>query len=137
MHCISEGIIRRELSPDNIIVRASDFRCVLTEFELAKLGEQVPTVSAGDWPTDMYRAPEVVTGDIDTRADIYSWCRIATHLLVGELPAIGCELENLEHLQLPPGLERVIADGLSIFRDARPACIAEIIAAIREWRPQS
>lgn len=132
----SVGIIRRELSPDNIIVRAIDFRCVLTEFELAKLGEQVPTVSHGGWPTDMYRAPEVVTGDIDTTADIYSWCRIATHLLACELPAIGSELETLKQLQLPPGLTSLIADGLSIFRDARPACIAEIIAAIREWSPK-
>lgn len=130
----SEGIIRRELSPNNIIVRASDFRCVLTEFELAKLGEQVPTVSDGDWPTDMYRAPEVITGDIDTRADIYSWCRVAIHLLLGELPEIGCELGQLE---LPDDLKRFIANGLVVFRDKRPTSMKEVIEQLLEWRPLS
>jgi len=53
-------IVRRELAPRFIILRATDGSPVLTDFELAKLLEGRPTVSPkGGWPDDPYRATEV------------------------------------------------------------------------------
>ena len=54
LHCA--GVVFRELAPCRVLIAADDGRAVLTDFELAKLMDNVPSVS-GDWPTDPYRAP--------------------------------------------------------------------------------
>lgn len=53
------GVIRRELTPHSVLLREKDDQPILTDLELAKLTERVPTVSPDEWPDDPYRAVEV------------------------------------------------------------------------------
>jgi len=64
-------VIRRELSPQSVLLCESSDRPILTDMELAKVVASGPTVSPDEWPDDPYRAPEV-TGDapLDVRADV-------------------------------------------------------------------
>lgn len=121
------NIILRELSPATIIIRASDRQAILTEFELAKLLDYNATVSPGKWPESSgYRAIDATSDDVDHRADIYSWGRIATHMLLGRLPDSGSEMSELEKLDLPAQLLSFVSQTLSPLRDGRPDSFAEL-----------
>ena len=94
MHGIGEGlqalhvakIIRRELAPRFIILRAKDGAPVLTDFELAKLLEGRPTVAPkGGWPDDPNQATEVSgEGKQHEKYDVpFSWCARGFRHLAG------------------------------------------------------
>jgi serine/threonine protein kinase len=124
------GIIRRELSPQTILLAAN--RVVLTEFELAKLLDGSPTVSTDEWPVDPYRAPEAGADDVDARADIYSWARLTLHMFVGTLPAEGQELKVLRDAQLSKSLSTLLQQSLAVSRRSRPSNMNDVLAALSE-----
>ncbi|TWU62648.1 Serine/threonine-protein kinase C [Crateriforma conspicua] len=128
-----QGIIRRELNPTTIIIRNSDRRAILTEFELAKLIDRGPTVSTDDWPVDPYRAGEADADDVDVRTDIYSWARIGIHALIGALPEIGQEQSALEQIAIPSMVRDCLASSAAVFRSERPSSMGDIIPVIEEW----
>ena len=55
-------IILRELTPGGVILAEPDQHVVLTDFELAKLTDDYPTVSEDEWNDNDYRAPEIGAG---------------------------------------------------------------------------
>lgn len=128
-----QGIIRRELNPTTIMIRRSDGRGILTEFELAKLIDRGPTVSTDDWPVDPYRAGEADADDVDIRADVYSWARIGIHGLVGQLPEIGQEESALNEIELPSSVRDCLGKSAAVFRSDRPNSIDHVIDIVREW----
>jgi serine/threonine protein kinase len=128
------GIVRRELNPATIVIRNSDGRAILTEFELAKLIDRGPTVSTGEWPVDPYRAGEADADDIDVRADIYSWARIAIHALAGHLPEIGSEQSTLDEIDLPSAVRECLTMSAAVFRSDRPDSIDAVVPVIEGWR---
>ncbi len=127
------GIVRRELTPATILIRNSDGRAILTEFELAKLIDRGPTVSTDEWPVDPYRAGEADADDVDVRADIYSWARIGVHALTGELPEVGQEESALKQSPLPELVHECLLRAASVFRSERPATIGEVIPVVEAW----
>jgi serine/threonine protein kinase len=109
-HLHKAEVLRRELSPRFIILRADDFP-ILTDFELGKLFAGSRTVSNGAWQEDPYRAPEVETGEIrpdDYRADLYSWGRIAVRLLAGRLPAAGKDGLAMQEVKVPKEVGQMV-----------------------------
>lgn len=127
------GIVRRELNPATVLVRHSDGRAILTEFELAKLIDRGPTVSTDEWPADPYRAGEADADDVDVRADVYSWARIGIHTAVGELPEIGREEAALEQIEIPSSVRDCLISSAAVFRSDRPDSMAAIIPIIEGW----
>jgi serine/threonine-protein kinase len=93
LHCLYEyGIVRRDLSPDDILLREGDNAVVLTDLELAKVLEGRPTVAPADWweRDNPLRAPEIGSpDDTDARVDLYSWGRLFLRLLGGRLMSAG------------------------------------------------
>ncbi|MCA9034554.1 MAG: protein kinase [Planctomycetaceae bacterium] len=130
----SQNIVRRELSPQTILVRESNSDVVLTEFELAKLLDGSPTVSSSDWPVDPYRAPEATTDEIGRQADIYSWGRIAIELLVGELPPKGAEQARLTKVKLPKRVETMLLKCVSVNWRSRPKNFDAILRVLDSWK---
>lgn len=126
-------IVRRELKPDSILI-TPDGTVVLTEFELAKLLDGSPTVSDKAWPVDPYRAPEVGSDDVDQRADVYAWGRLAVELLTGTLPAIGTESQLLKTARLSKPLTTMLQKCVSISRKARPDSLRDVIPMIQAER---
>lgn len=127
------GVVFRELAPSRVIIADDDGRAVLTDFELAKLMEPVPTVSA-EWHKDPYRAPEVGISEVDERADLYSWARILVHAANGELPGHGEDLDLLRESPIPKRVWSIAADCLSPFPDERPKDIQKVIKALQSWK---
>jgi len=116
------------------LIRESDGRAILTEFELAKLIDRGPTVSTDQWPVDPYRAGEADSDDVDVRADIYSWARIGVHALLGELPEAGLDRLALEKIDLPPSVRDCLKSSTAVFRSDRPASTELVIPVIEEWK---
>ena len=128
------GVIRRELTPASILIRSADGSAVLTDFELSKLVDHGLTVAPDEWPADEYRAPEADSDDVDHRADIYSWARVALHILSGDLPSRKEHAATLRKLKLPPSLAEVLKTSLSASRRSRPGDFQPVIAALRKWK---
>jgi len=115
------------------MIRNSDGRAILTEFELAKLIDRGPTVSTDDWPSDPYRAGEADADDVDVRADIYSWARIGIHALVGELPEIGQAESALQETALPSSVRECLIGSAAVFRSERPNSMDAVIPVFEGW----
>lgn len=131
----SKQIVRRELSPRFVTIRAADQAALLTDFELAKLLDGSPTVSPKRaWPDDEYRAMEVDSdATIDPRADIYSWGRILVHAACGSLPPRLAEGAALAQADIPSAMRKLATACVSAPPSDRPATITEVINAIRKW----
>jgi serine/threonine protein kinase len=127
-------IIRRELNPASIVIAEKDGKPVLTEFELAKLCDGSATVSSDSWPTDLYRAPEADSDDVDFRADLYSWARVSLHALIGELPSVGEDMAIVDHARLPKAVGNLLRQSLSVSRRERPNGIYAVISALKKWK---
>lgn len=126
------GFAFRELSPRRITIAASDGRAVLTDFELAKLLEPGPSVSA-DWKDDPFRAPEVEAGTADARSDLYSWALILVHAATRLPPEECSEFAAVMEAGLPKAVWGMARDCLSPDPDDRPKSIAAVLKTIRRW----
>jgi len=126
------GVIRRELTPSSILLRKKDDQPILTDLELAKLTERLPTVSPEQWPDDPYRAVEV-GGDapIDVRVDLYSWGRIFVHAATGRLPERG--QEQLTDERMPDLVRQVVLQCVAVPRSKRPDNMSMVLTALKAW----
>ena len=129
----ANDIVRRELTPECLLIEQQGERVVLTEFELAKLLDGSPTVSTGEWKVDPYRAPEAESDDVDHRADIYSWGRIMLELLLGSLPEVGTEKSALKKFQLSQPEAKLLGRCLSVSRRSRPNGFDDVLSELKKW----
>lgn len=127
------GIIFRELAPRRVLIAEENGVTLLTDFELAKLLDSQHSVSTS-WPDNPWRAPEVGNGQIDARADLYSWARVLVEAATGTLPPAGQDLDALMMAGLPKAVWRVVTDCLSPFPDDRPGTVAQVRKRLIRWR---
>jgi serine/threonine protein kinase len=99
------GVIHRDLKPDNIMYDASG-KLVVTDFDLARVTGQARRTAVGQtFGTLLYLSPEQALGEeVDHTADIYSLGVMLFELLTGRWPFMGADdLEILDgHLNKPP-----------------------------------
>lgn len=87
----AQGVIHRDVKPDNILLEGTRGRVMVTDFGIAKAlsGEGGTLTEAGvAIGTPAFMSPEQAAGDreIDGRSDLYSLGVVAYHMLTGELP---------------------------------------------------
>ncbi len=161
-----KGIVCADVKPDNVMVvsgplvgrglsrqswtKLIDLGAARDIRRRHPLREVHPTLG-----TSWYMSPEAVLGqDLDERADIYSLTVLLYELLVGSVPFLADEDEDIlrMHLWSPAPrlssvaknvkagnrLERLVADGLAKAPGARPASMYEYLDTLdeadREWR---
>ncbi len=129
------GIVLRELSPTGVLMRESDGSVVLTDFELAKLSEDFPTVSSDHWIANDYRAPEVGAGTTKPLADVYSWGRVITHATLGKLPAQGEEERQLKFSSCSREWMSLLVKATQLLPSKRPNSIEYILKTLKQLRP--
>ncbi|HZF67280.1 MAG TPA: serine/threonine-protein kinase, partial [Gemmatirosa sp.] len=108
-HAHAEGVVHRDVKPENIFVDATTGRALLSDFGAARAGDaDVRVTHTGTTVgTPAYMSPEQIDGGaIDGRADIYSLGLVAWEMLTGHRPWAGSGLYQLLHQQkheeLPP-----------------------------------
>lgn len=136
-HLHKAEVLRRELSPKFIIMRAKDDFPILTDFELGKLFSGSRTVSNQAWQEDPYRAPEVETGEIepgDYRADLYSWGRVVVHLFAGRLPKPGMDWVAMQEVKVPELVGQIILKCTEIAPSRRPDRMEPVLKVLKTWK---
>lgn len=125
-------VVFRELTPARVLIADSDQRGVLTDLELATLLEAGPS---GEWPDDVYRAPEADVGAVDIRSDLYSWARIFVHAATGQCPSNDPGADKQTNPGLPAGVWRLASQCQAKRLSSRPASVQDVLQALGAWSP--
>ena len=129
-----EGLIHRDVKPQNIIVTADDF-AYLVDFGIAEArGDTRLTATGTQIGTLNYMAPERFSGrQVTHEVDVYSLACVLFEALTGDLPFPGDDVEQqlAAHIASPPprptdvdprvpsGFDAVIARGMAKDPDDR------------------
>jgi len=108
----SQGIVHRDIKPDNIMV-LPDHRVKVTDFGIARIlapdtSLQTIATTGMRMGTPLYMAPEQIEGKkIDGRTDIYAFGAMLYHMVTGRPPfassdALAVAVKHLQEQPLPP-----------------------------------
>lgn len=126
------GVIFRELAPSHVLIAEQDSRAVLTDFELAKLLDGVPSVSH-EWPDDPFRAPEITGRDVTIAADLYSFGRLAATAIAGTVPERGNEEVVFLSAGMPKRLLKLLNQSVAGFPNQRPQELDSLLKELSRW----
>ncbi len=121
-----QGIIHRDIKPQNILLEREGDRLLLSDFGIAKGVDETSTVltSVGSLVgSPRYMSPEQAAGDpLDQRSDLYSMGVVAFEMLTGKAPFEAKTIQRMIvcHLTEPPP---------SLY-EARPDCPAALLDAV-------
>ncbi len=145
-----EGVVHRDIKPDNILIENATGRVLVTDFGIARAaeGDERLTATGIAVGTPAYMSPEQAMGEreVDGRADLYALGVVGYQMLAGELPfqATNTPAMLMKHLSerprplaqlredLPPNLVHAIDRALSKGRDERWADASRFKVALAE-----
>jgi serine/threonine-protein kinase len=112
----SQGVIHRDIKPDNILLERGTERALVTDFGIAHRvdADAVPDGGAV-FGTAEYMAPEQATGEaIDGRCDVYAMGVVLFLCLAGRLPFEAPDAAKLVamHIEQPPPRLTSLAPGV-------------------------
>ncbi len=150
-----QGIVHRDIKPDNVLFRDRDDAAILTDFGIAKSlhNEENQLTQAGSTVgTPKYMSPEQARGQrVDGRADLYSLGCVLYEMLTGQPPFFAEEAVTLaiKHIQDPiprlpgelarlqPLLDRLLAKEAAGRHPDGQAVMVEIDILLQSGRPAS
>ena len=87
-HAHAQGLVHRDVKPDNILIESPSGRALMTDFGIAAATQDVAVTTVSGTPEFM--SPEQALGKpVDGRSDVYSLGVTAFHMLTGRLPFEG------------------------------------------------
>jgi serine/threonine-protein kinase len=145
-----EGVVHRDIKPDNVLLEKGTGRALVTDFGIARAaeGDQRLTATGIAVGTPAYMSPEQAMGEreVDGRADLYALGIVGYQMLAGELPfqASNTPTMLMKHLSerprplrdvradLPENLVYAIDRALAKSREDRWPSAAEFRGALAE-----
>ncbi len=135
-HVHGEGLVHRDLSAANLLVRAGSAQPVLVDFGVVvvrdpKNATEAAALTLHRAGTASVMAPEQIAGDVvDARADLYAFGCLCMRLLTGADPFSARNPSDLllQHLHAPPPL---LEDRVA----AIPAALQALVSSLLEKHP--
>jgi len=93
-HAHLQGVVHRDVKPDNILLDQDSGRAMVTDFGIAAVAEDAedagPEAATQVVGTAEFMSPEQATGGVvDARSDLYSLACVGFHALSGQVPFSG------------------------------------------------
>ncbi|HEX9610804.1 MAG TPA: serine/threonine-protein kinase [Gemmatimonadales bacterium] len=105
-HAHEEGIVHRDVKPENILLERGTGRALVADFGIARLAEASGGTGVGEvLGTPDFMSPEQASGEpCDGRSDVYSLGVVGYYTLAGRLPFHGASPAQvlMRHLTQPP-----------------------------------
>ncbi len=140
------GVVHRDLKPDNVLVETATGRIVITDFGIARTGEDANVTRIGEViGTPRYMAPEQLAGQpLDGRADLFAFGVMMYELATGTRPWSGDSAIAIAVAQatkpprpmgnkVPVELAAIVEKCLALAPEDRPAsadAVADALAAV-------
>lgn len=128
----ANGIVHRDIKPDNILLEAESGRALVTDFGIARAveGGSRLTQTGIAVGTPAFMSPEQATGDkdVDGRSDLYSLGVVGYLMLAGRLPfeATSTPAMLVKHVsETPPPIRAIRSDAPSALADILERCLAK------------
>jgi serine/threonine protein kinase len=127
-----QKIVRRELSPEFITLRADDQSVLLMDLELAKILDGSPPTPL-DWESNPYVAPELFGGQADVRSDLFSWGQVLYHAATGDAPPKLPTRGLFDAVNVPDFVKSTAVKCVSKGPSGRPKSIQQVMKTARRW----
>ena len=134
----AQGVIHRDVKPDNIILEAGSGRALVADFGIAAQVSGAAGVDGGDViGTPEFMSPEQALGEtVDAKSDLYSLGVVGYFIVSGRLPFTGTKATEVLAKQVTEAARPV-----STVADGTPRRLAQTIdkclAKERDDRPES
>ena len=113
-HAHRNGIVHRDVKPDNIIITLDQESAYLVDFGIALSSEELKKLTSSGYAigTPGYMSPEQMAGEtVDLRSDIYSLAVTFYEVLAGkQMPPGSYASLNAVNEAIPPQIDELILD---------------------------
>ena len=151
-HAHDQGLVHRDVKPDNILIESASGRPLLVDFGIVKYldGPSHLTEAGFIVGTPLYMSPEQALGSrsVDARSDIYGVGAVLFQLLTGAPPFEGADSQEIvgRHIRepvpsaslsrddVPPWISAIVLRSMAKHPDDRFPTARAVLEAIRAGR---